>query len=235
MRANHAKPAPRRRTPRQRRAQATVDAILEATAQILGSDGAPGLSTNRIAQRAGVSVGTLYQYFEDKEAILRLMCERHVATMRDAVTTQLARAEGTTLETGTRAILEALLHAQTEHRTVNRLLQERVPHLIGVAHLDQIHAMLGTLVREGLAQRVDALRRVDLDLATFLIVNAVFGVSTAALRQEPRVFDNDAVAGALTEMIVRYLQDVTPPLRSLDARPLLAGEDYARRPRTDPK
>ncbi|MGB1699007.1 MAG: TetR/AcrR family transcriptional regulator [Nannocystaceae bacterium] len=164
-----------------------MDAILEATAQILGSDGAPGLSTNRIAQRAGVSVGTLYQYFEDKEAILRLMCERHVATMRDAVTTQLARAEGTTLETGTRAILEALLHAQTEHRTVNRLLQERVPHLIGVAHLDQIHAMLGTLVREGLAQRVDALRRVDLDLATFLIVNAVFGVSTAATARAARL------------------------------------------------
>jgi len=211
MRANNAKPSQRRRKPLQRRAQMTVDAILEAAAQILGADGTPGLTTNRIAQRAGVSVGTLYQYFEDKEAILRLMCERHVANMRDAVTTQLAQAEGATLPSGTRAILDALLHAQTEHRTVNRLLQERVPHLIGIEHIDQIHAMLQGLVREGLAQRTDALRDVDLDLATFLIVNAVFGVSAAALRHEPRAFDNEALSEALSEMIVRYLSDARDP------------------------
>jgi AcrR family transcriptional regulator len=59
-----------RRRPRQARARATYDSILEAAVQVLERDGPRGLTTNRVAQRAGVSVGTLYQYFPDKAAIL---------------------------------------------------------------------------------------------------------------------------------------------------------------------
>ncbi len=59
-----------RRKPKQSRALTTCSAIFEATAQILEKDGERRLTTNRIAERAGVSIGTLYQYFESKEAIL---------------------------------------------------------------------------------------------------------------------------------------------------------------------
>ena len=65
-----------RRTPKQERARATVDAILEATAQLLVAEGTGRVSTNRIAKRAGVSVGTLYQYFPDKNAIIRAVGEQ---------------------------------------------------------------------------------------------------------------------------------------------------------------
>jgi len=60
----------KRRNPKQARAQATVGAVLEAAFQILEEDGEARLTTNLIAERAGVSIGTLYQYFEDREAIL---------------------------------------------------------------------------------------------------------------------------------------------------------------------
>jgi len=59
-----------RRMPRQARAKATVAAILEAAVQILDQRGADALTTNSVAERAGVSIGTLYQYFPDKHAIL---------------------------------------------------------------------------------------------------------------------------------------------------------------------
>jgi AcrR family transcriptional regulator len=68
-----------RRSPKQARARATCDAILEAASQIFERDGADGFNTNAVAERAGVSIGTLYQYFPDKTAILLAAAEREAA------------------------------------------------------------------------------------------------------------------------------------------------------------
>src|SRR5205807_6048999 len=77
-----------RKSPTQARAEHTVDAILEAAAQILQSDGEEKLNTNRIAERAGFSIGTLYQYFADKEAIIAALAERE----RDKVLATIVKA-----------------------------------------------------------------------------------------------------------------------------------------------
>ncbi len=82
---------PQRRQPRQARAQATRDAIFEAAAQILETEGEGAFNTNRVAERAGVSVGTLYQYFADKQAILIGIALRENARVREAIT---AEAQG---------------------------------------------------------------------------------------------------------------------------------------------
>ena len=71
-----------RRTPRQPRSEATVDAILEAAFQLLEADGIEALTTNHIAERAGVSIGTLYQYFRGKQAILAALAQRRAAAAR---------------------------------------------------------------------------------------------------------------------------------------------------------
>jgi AcrR family transcriptional regulator len=68
-----------RRNPKQARARATCEAILEAASQILERDGAAGFNTNAVAERAGVSIGTLYQYFPDKTAILLAAAQREAA------------------------------------------------------------------------------------------------------------------------------------------------------------
>ena len=68
-----------RRRPRQSRSRATYDSILEGAVQVLERDGPDGLTTNRVAKRAGVSIGTLYQYFPDKAAILLAAAQREVA------------------------------------------------------------------------------------------------------------------------------------------------------------
>lgn len=76
-------PQPQRRQPRQDRALATQAAIFEAAAQILETEGEAGFNTNRVAERAGVSIGTLYQYFADKQAILVGLALRENAIVRD--------------------------------------------------------------------------------------------------------------------------------------------------------
>ena len=67
-----------RRRPKQSRSRATCEAILEAASQILERDGPAGFNTASVAERAGVSIGTLYQYFPDKQAILLAAAQREM-------------------------------------------------------------------------------------------------------------------------------------------------------------
>jgi len=83
--------APARRSPRQQRALETVRAILEAAAEVMATEGMARATTNRIAERAGVSIGSLYQYFPNKEAILARLMEEHHADIRATVKGALER------------------------------------------------------------------------------------------------------------------------------------------------
>jgi AcrR family transcriptional regulator len=74
-----------RKTPMQARSTASVDAILQATIQVLTSVGKERLTTTRVAARAGVSVGTLYQYFPNKSALLQACLRRHMDEVRGAI------------------------------------------------------------------------------------------------------------------------------------------------------
>jgi AcrR family transcriptional regulator len=82
-----------RREPSQERALRTIDTIFMATAQIVEEDGVAALNTNKIAARAGFSVGTLYQYFPSKEAILLAMIERQRARVLEKLSQLLSNAE----------------------------------------------------------------------------------------------------------------------------------------------
>ena len=99
-------PEKTRRNPKQARSQATVDAILEATFHILETEGHAKLTTNRISERAGVSIGTLYQYFSDREAILAAMGEREAEAIRQEITRiMIEEPEG-----GARPVIQALMN-----------------------------------------------------------------------------------------------------------------------------
>ena len=74
-----------RKTPRQLRAKHSVDVVLEAAAQLLEATGEAGFNTNAVAERAGVSIGTLYRYFPDKASILRALAQRETEAHRSAV------------------------------------------------------------------------------------------------------------------------------------------------------
>lgn len=74
-----------RKTPRQRRAQDSMDVVLEAAAQLLEASGEAGFNTNAVAERAGVSIGTVYRYFPDKQSILRALAARETEAHRSAV------------------------------------------------------------------------------------------------------------------------------------------------------
>src|SRR5262245_25881287 len=111
-----------RKSPRQGRAIATVDAIFEATIQVLLSDGLLHLNTTRVARRAGVSVGTLYQYFPNKQALLFAVLERNLALLADAIENACAENPCPTKEIIAETVVKAYLHAKMAQAEVSPAL-----------------------------------------------------------------------------------------------------------------
>lgn len=101
-----------RKTPLQARSNATVDAILQATLQVLVSVGKERLTTTRVAHRAGVSVGTLYQYFPNKSALLQACLRVHMDHVRTAIETASAQHRGHSLLPMGTALIDAYLAAK---------------------------------------------------------------------------------------------------------------------------
>jgi AcrR family transcriptional regulator len=142
-----------RRSPRQTRAEDTVDAILEAAFQLLEADGVERLTTNHIAARAGVSIGTLYQYFADKHDILAALAERRATAVRDQIAEtvinqpergaarQIVRALMQGFE-GSPATREALLAAYYRGGADARLARHHEAFFAAIAGKAQLHIKL---------------------------------------------------------------------------------------------
>jgi AcrR family transcriptional regulator len=101
-----------RKSPVQARSAASVDAILQATIQVLLNVGKERLTTTRVASRAGVSVGTLYQYFPNKSALLQAALKRHLAEVAEAVELVCKEQHGRTLRQMVTALITAFLEAK---------------------------------------------------------------------------------------------------------------------------
>src|ERR1700691_6490396 len=101
-------PTSPRKKPRQQRSQATVECILDATARVLCSTGYDRASTNRVALAAGVSVGSLYQYFPSKEALVAALVERHVEEMTSLLKTKLAEVQAAPLASAVETMIQAM-------------------------------------------------------------------------------------------------------------------------------
>jgi AcrR family transcriptional regulator len=103
-----------RKTPIQARSAVTVEAISEATIQVLLSQGVERLTTTRVAQRAGVSVGTLYQYYPNKQSLLFAVLENHLNSVAAKVETACERAHHKPLAEMIREMVEAFVDAKME-------------------------------------------------------------------------------------------------------------------------
>ncbi len=111
-----------RKSPRQARAAVTVEAIFEATLQVLLSAGPARLNTTLIAERAGVSVGTLYQYFPNKQALLLAVLERYLDQLMERLEAACAAVHGGAAEAMTEAAVQAYLQVKAERPEASRAL-----------------------------------------------------------------------------------------------------------------
>jgi AcrR family transcriptional regulator len=113
-----------RKAPQQARASATVETILEAATRILSSGALAGFTTNRIAEVAGLSVGSVYQYFPNKAALVVALIERAQTTLADAIERRCRSSQGQPLAT----LLSGLIDVAIEHQFGNALLAAALDH-----------------------------------------------------------------------------------------------------------
>ncbi len=197
-----------RKSASQSRSRATVDALVEATARILVREGFDKASTNRIALAAGVSVGSLYQYFPSKEALVAAVIERHNRDLMQVVRGALAEVAALPVEEAARKLVAAAIAAHRVDPALHRVLAEQTPHVGMTADVGALNRETFGLFRAWLERHKDELRALDLDLAAFVCVTSIEALTHTAVLHRPDVL-TDAAVGALvdeaTRLVVSYL------------------------------
>lgn len=168
------KPLKPRKTPRQTRSAATIDAVFEATLQILGAEGASRLTTTRVAERAGVSVGTLYQYFPNKEALLYAVLQKNLDALAAAIETACRRLRGKPLIVMAEGIAAAYLAEKSSNVEATRALYVAASEIdtadLGREWYRRVYAALRTMLVSAGNASFD-----DLDAVTYTLQQALAG------------------------------------------------------------
>ena len=180
-----------------------MDALVEATARILVKEGFEKASTNRIAEVAGVSVGSLYQYFPSKEALVAAVIDRHNEEIMAIVRTALIEVADLPVDKAVRKLVTVAIDAHRINPKLHRVLAEQIPRTGQLKDVEAFNREVHTLVRSYLESRRKEMRKVDLDVATFICVSAIEAVA-----------HNTVLNGAemLTERMVKVLVDETTRL-----------------------
>jgi len=207
-----ASPRPRKE-PSQDRAQATVDAILEAAADILEREasGTPPLrraSTTRIAERAGVSVGSLYQYFPDLDALVSSLLRRFVRMRFKEIERTIADREALPLEDAIGLLAGDLIDLELRHRSMIRVLMgwfTRVGNLDLIAEADAEAEVALARILTRLAPQT---RAIDPKLGGFILYHALRNLLGTACYRHPEMLASAAASAELKQLIYGYLRPV---------------------------
>jgi AcrR family transcriptional regulator len=195
-----------RKAPRQDRSRETVDVILEATARVLKEVGYDRASTNRIAEVAGVSVGSLYRYFPSKEALVAELCDRHISAMLALCETKILELGEAPMDVAAREIVSAILHSHAVDPKLHRILIQQVPRVGKLKNVDSMNGRVAVLVRAYLEARRDEVRPKNLDLAVFMLVHAVEAVCHAAVIERSEHLRDGELHEELAALVLRYLE-----------------------------
>lgn len=199
-----------RKKPSQRRAVATVDAILEATARVLVARGYAGLTTNHVAERAGVSVGTLYEYFPGKEALVAGVIDRHVAHANVVLaerTAELAvRAFSMEPIEVARALATIMVELHEDDPRLHRVLTEEVPLTAEMrAHIRATEERMVQMLAAGIAAD-PRIRARDPAVAARMVVGLLEGATHRwATDRDGIPLPRDVLVTELATMIAAYL------------------------------
>ncbi len=200
-----------RKKPRQSRAQVTVDAILDATAHILVRDGYEGLSTNRVAERAGVSIGSLYQYFPGKESLIGELLDRYSDEIHNMVVTMISELGSAEPALCTRALVTAMIDVKLRSPKLAKVLREQIPRVGRMKRYEEELATIVKLVTVYLDAHGSDVRVPDRELAAFVAVHVVDELTHALVTRRAKV-DRDAAIEEVTDVALRYLLK-EPPAR----------------------
>lgn len=200
-----------RKKPQQERSRQMVETLIEATARVIAKKGLDGTTTPSIAEAAGVSVGSLYQYFDGKEALVAALLEKMVGDLTRILDTQAAQGPQLSLREITKTSLMltmAFMHsneglylelARNWHRLpVNRIADVLEQYIFDAGRLYFLEHQAKYPVR-------------DLSVRLYITYNSALFTLMRTVSQESSRFSKEAVVEGLTDMITAYIMYEAPP------------------------
>ncbi|MBW2426611.1 MAG: TetR/AcrR family transcriptional regulator [Deltaproteobacteria bacterium] len=202
-------PVEPRRRPRQDRSKATVDAIIEACVRILDQQGPDALTTNRIAEVAGVAKGSLYQYFPNKEAIVSAVFERILRDDFRSHEEMFPEWSGLSLEESVVFLIDRMLERDRRlaklhgafYRAYHRNFDLGREWERSNANAD----LIVSAVRQRLEAHADRIRTANLELAAFFLTRGLRGLMWKVIEERPEALETDALRAELLALFLGYL------------------------------
>ncbi len=179
--------------------------MLDGVTRVLQRQGVDAVTTNRIAEAAGVSIGSVYQYFPDKKAIFRALHDRHVEKISHLVESTLVAHAGASLEALIRALTEAVIEAHALEPRLHELLMHDGGHRSHGASTFAVR--LQGALRLAIESRHRELKRPrDLDRTLFTVTHMIDALSHAAVQRRPAGLSLAAAKGEAIKAVLAYLR-----------------------------
>ena len=204
----------KRRAPVQGRSRNTVDCIKQAALELSREHGFQMLTTAGIAERAGVSIGSLYQYFSSREAVLLAIYE-DVSLDLTLGTRQFAdERRDRDLETSVHQIIAGILRLHEQHRLILIDLPRAFPELSLTTHPAGYDSMIRASIKAFVVDRVPGIDRAELEKAGFFLERIVLDSIRAWLRDSPAQPTRSVLIAGIAELVLsllRWGKDTPPP------------------------
>lgn len=206
MRARSGIPTSLRRRPKQERSKETVEAILDATARVLVREGYDKANTNRIARVAGVSIGSLYQYFPNKEALVAAVARRHLEEIKSVMGLKFREVANAPLPVAARELVRAMIRLHAVDPELHRALARLGPRAARREQGDSLDPQMIGMVRSFLAKHEGEIRPENLDLAALVVAQTVESLTHAAVLEWPQhLKDEQQLVDEVSAAVLGYL------------------------------
>lgn len=193
-----------RRQPQQLRARQTVDAILEAVIRIMKREGMDAVTTNRIAEVAGVSIGSVYQYFPDKRAIFAALHQRHIEQIDRVIETMLIQNASLPLEHLMPGLVDAMIDTHSADPELHDLFVAYVSPQAGGTRsfAERMHGAFRLALS---ARSSEMKKRRDLDKHVFVMTHMFESLCHGAVQQRPSRLPLTEAKAEIVRAILAYL------------------------------
>lgn len=202
-----------RKRPQQERSRIAVEAILEATTRILTEEGYDKANTNRIAERAGVSIGSLYQYFPNKESLMTALMVKHSDEIIELVESKLIHFYDSPVEIVIPEIVKAVIAAHAIDPRLHQVLNEEIPQSERSQQMQKAEGKIVELLRLYLSrwanssnQRLsDRVRPENLDMTVFILSRTVESLCHSAVIEHPDFVRDSRFVREVSDLLLLYL------------------------------
>jgi AcrR family transcriptional regulator len=202
MRAKVATP---RKQPIQARSRQTVAAILQATAQVLMTNGYDGTTTNLVAEKAGVSIGSLYEYFPNKESLVAALASVHVAELMARVDAVLSMPIDETLRAVVAALIRAGLDAHRIDPALHKVLVEQVPRIGTLAASLDISSVLQRKIEGDLRRRAPRLPAARVRMIALVLETCIEALTHRAVVDAPDWLETGEIEREALRLLEPYI------------------------------